>query len=1547
MMVAVVLLFGMHQAQAAVSPQVAASGMHTLALKSDGTVWAWGNNDAGQLGDGTLDQRTTPVAVVGLGEVVSVAAGEYRSIALTGEGQVWTWGDHNPVPTQVSGLSNVSAVSVGFGHFVVLKRDGTVWTWGRNDYGQLGNGTTDQNTAPVNVTGLAGVIAIAAGGNQTLALANDGTVWAWGDNSFGQLGDGTSIQRLVPVQVSGLSGISAISMGSNHAIALKGDGTIWSWGSNSMGQLGFSANNYSQSTPVQVEGIGGVSVIVAGGNHNLALKGDGTLWAWGYNGAGQLGDGTILQRNTPIQITGLSGIAAFSAGMNHTAVVQVNGSVWTWGGNLNGQLGDGATDYYTVPVQVAGLSGASAISAGHLHSLALRGDGTAWFWGDNSRGQAGDGTNLMCPTPIQVSGVTGVASIAATTNRNVILKMDGTVWSWGMDMYGNGSVTPALVEGVSDIIAIAAGANPTIALRRDGTLRAWGNNSFGEVGDGTTTRRQTPVQVANLTDVAAIAAGSCHSLALKRDGTVWAWGSNEYGQLGDNTTTQRLTAVPVTGLSGVIAIAAGSSWSVALKSDGTVWAWGSNTWGMLGDGTTTDRHVPVQVSGLSGITTIAAGVLFSQALKSDGTVWQWGQGKSIPVQVSSIPGLSALTVGLNHALALKGDGAVWGWGDNSYGQLGNGIRSFLPKHLSSISLGADLAPPVITVFPGGGSYAPPLMVSLTANEIATIYYTLDGSTPTTSSQVYTGPFSIATTTSLLYMAQDRSGNSSPTVRQDYTIVPTQPLTITMQGGGSGTVLLSSGSSCSGSCSRLIPTDTTVTLSAVTGQDSVFTGWGGACSGTGNCTLTMDAARVVSAGFELAAGACGTPGTPQVVASEGITPASNGLGEVVWSKYDIITGFNQIYSNMRGQLTFDAVHHNHPSINKYGDVVWDQYNGSGTQISGLVDGRFTQLTFGSNDRSPSISDSGEIIYLGSDEQIYSSIRGRLTASGFHFNPGMNSRGDMVWEDSGQIFSQLAGSSSPVQITSGMEYHGSPSINDNGEVVWSQQTVSGSRLFSSTRGQLTGACPVGMHGEPKINTCGDVVFTVFGSWPVSIYRLGSGVACVDGNISRPVVTDRSPTENDMYVPLNTHITVTFSKSLNPATVSSSNFLIQTAGQPVDGNVTFDGLSATFIPTVPLSPATNYSVTLTPGLRDMAGNPLPSTVKWTFVTAPLVQVTTSVIGTGNFACSTPATYGGSVSCGSQPASGYKLRQLTDNGVEVTSALVDNTYTIAILTDNHHLEATFVADTKTVTAAVNGGNGAILSPVIVTVINGKSTAFSLSPDAGYQPSKTVGGSCPAGSFSNNIYTTGSITSDCSVIFSFEKPPCAAPASLKFPMADADGAYSVSWPGSTTSNVVYVLEEATDASFTTNLRVVYTGKRLSTNVTGRAFKTAYYYRIKATKSLTMSDSPWTTGSYSCQVRFPCEIPASITIPVSDSDGRYSVAWSASTTPNTSYVLQEATNPGFTANLRTAYSGKNLNATVSGRSSGVSYYYRVKATRSLDLSDSDWLNGSNSCSIAK
>jgi alpha-tubulin suppressor-like RCC1 family protein len=350
----------------------------------------------------------------------------------------------------------------------------------------------------------------------------------------------------------------------------------------------------------------------------------GTPYAWGNNYSFQLGNGDEASPNSPspVQVSGLSGVVAISAG-NHTLALKLDGTVWAWGPNAYGQLGkgDGSTNNSAIPLQVIGLSDVVAIAAGGSHNLVLKSDGTVWSWGWNFTGQLGlgSGSGIMgynnegIDTPTNVNVLNNVVAVAALDQQSVALKSDGSVWGWGGYYYNN--PTPTQVNGLSGVEAIASGNCHTLALK-GGMVWAWGLNNYGQLGIGTYDSSENPVQVNGLSGVVAIAGGANHSLALMPDGTVWAWGMNDYGQLGNGTSTTSPSPVQVSGLSGVVAIASGIIHSMALKNDGTVWAWGYNYFGQLGNGTYINSWIPVQVSGLNNVLAIAGGWDHNVALKA-------------------------------------------------------------------------------------------------------------------------------------------------------------------------------------------------------------------------------------------------------------------------------------------------------------------------------------------------------------------------------------------------------------------------------------------------------------------------------------------------------------------------------------------------------------------------------------------------------------------------------------------------------------------------------------------------------------------------------------------------------------------------------------------------------------------------------------------------------------------------------------------------------------------------------------------------------------------
>jgi alpha-tubulin suppressor-like RCC1 family protein len=357
---------------------LALGGDHTCGING-GAVACWGNNDIGQLGDGTTTNSSKPVEVVGLANrIIAIAAGGSR-LATSGQS----------------------------GHSCAITVDGAALCWGANYDGQLGNRSDVSSSTPVGVVGLTtGVVGIAAGDFHTCALTTKGTVRCWGDNASGQLGSGLATGRSVPIEVVGLSsGVTAITGGEYHTCAITTDTAVWCWGFNRVRQLG-DGSTIDRRTPVEVSGLRGAVAITAGLYHTCALTRSGSVLCWGGNEGGQLGDGTQNDSGTPVAVKGLDGVVAIAGGGVHTCALTFAGGVKCWGVNAYHQLGNGPTTFNSwVPVQVQGLvTGVDSIGAGDVHTCAHLGDRIE-CWGSNGSGELGNGRTEEAGTPVDVMGL--------------------------------------------------------------------------------------------------------------------------------------------------------------------------------------------------------------------------------------------------------------------------------------------------------------------------------------------------------------------------------------------------------------------------------------------------------------------------------------------------------------------------------------------------------------------------------------------------------------------------------------------------------------------------------------------------------------------------------------------------------------------------------------------------------------------------------------------------------------------------------------------------------------------------------------------------------------------------------------------------------------------------------------------------------------------------------------------------------------------------------------------------------------------------------------
>ena len=740
------------QESAAKNVQVVAGGGFSAVLKEDGTVWMWGRNNYGQLGDGTTVDCDFPRPVPGVSDVTQIQAAGGSMLVLKEDGTVWGWGENGngqlgdgtttlrTTPQKVEGLTNVKKLSSTYSHVLALKGDGTLWAWGSNGRGQLGDGTKNSATSPQIVPGLSNIVDIAAGKYTSMALTQEGTVYIWGYN-YGEVSEDILLPRAMP-ELGVITDIACNGMN----IAINAEGEAWHWGSMYIGYTPHRDYYYSVKIPTKIEGIDNIESATGHDLDLFLIDSNDDVWAVGSNQYGQLGDGSTIDRTVFQKIAGISDVQSVSCSSGHCLALTKDGMVWAWGNNDYNQIERGLGEVVMTPTKLNNTINhvTGTLAAGKGHSLVIE-DGMIYASGKGTDGQLGNDdqydsasvTQVLAPASI-TDPFTDIKAVAAGNGFSLALRTDSTLWAWGKDIrylteqrYNTIDRPIQIIQGngwlLSGIISISAKNDHWLALTKDGTVWAWGENGDGQLGIGSTTDKfdrivnvESAEGISNLHDVVAISAGGSHSLALKADGTVWAWGNNEYGQLGNGQTADALLPVQITGLTDVIEISAGESHSMARKADGTVWTWGRNDYGQLGDNTNNNSLTPVQVRGengagyLIGVKEIEAGIRYSMAILDDGTLMAWGdnnfyqlgdgtdESKNAPVKIRKsaeadvLSNVVEVSANKNTTMARTADGTVWIWGTSQYGEFGDGIAeatAALPRYFGLIS-GDNSQPPV-------------------------------------------------------------------------------------------------------------------------------------------------------------------------------------------------------------------------------------------------------------------------------------------------------------------------------------------------------------------------------------------------------------------------------------------------------------------------------------------------------------------------------------------------------------------------------------------------------------------------------------------------------------------------------------------------------------------------------------------------------------------------------------------------------------------------------------------------------------------------------------
>jgi alpha-tubulin suppressor-like RCC1 family protein len=717
--------------------QISCGYYHTMAIKTDGTLWSWGGNSFGQLGLSNLTHISSPVQV-GASAWAKAYSSYLSSFAITSNGTLWAWGyntngqlglsnlTNRYSPTQVGALTDWFEVSSATDHTLAIKTDGTLWAWGANNWGQLGLSDLTNRLSPVQVGALTNWADISTGTFFSVALQSNGTLWSWGINSYGQLGLLDFTNRSSPVQVGTLSSWNKISVAQYHSLALKTDGTLWSWGSNSYGKLGYFSS-INVISPTQVPGLGWQKLSTSN-DFSSAIKNDGSLWTAGANSFNtnnpyfKLGYDIASYRSDPVQVGSSSNWSKFPSGAINdlwSAVIDNSQTLYTFGDN--GTTPAFTTNYrvvlpyYTDSIyNIVGLgtniiepeplaTNVSDASIGYRFGVYVKTDGTLWGWGITSYGQI---TDPIMPFPYRsVFSPDAVKQVSSRDTHTVIVNSNGTLWTQGSNSFGQLGVSnqihkssPVQVGYLSNWSQVGAGQTHSAAISADGELFTWGNSSYGQLGRQNLPFVYEPISIGSVLKYwNQISCGPIHGVAIQTDGTLWSWGANSYGSLGLLDLTHRSSPVQVGSLSDWSKVAAGVYHTAAIKTDGTLWTWGNNSLGQLGISTITHRSSPGQVGSLSDWSVINAGASFSVALKTNGTLWSWGANqsgqlgqsntthRSSPVQVGTLTDWSKVSATAAHVAAIKTNGTLWVWGTNNTGQLG---LSDLTTRYSPVQVGS-------------------------------------------------------------------------------------------------------------------------------------------------------------------------------------------------------------------------------------------------------------------------------------------------------------------------------------------------------------------------------------------------------------------------------------------------------------------------------------------------------------------------------------------------------------------------------------------------------------------------------------------------------------------------------------------------------------------------------------------------------------------------------------------------------------------------------------------------------------------------------------------
>ncbi|MFN3827130.1 MAG: RCC1 domain-containing protein [Micavibrio sp.] len=621
---------------------------HSCAIDINKKLWCWGYAYNGQTGQGTIGDWNDVqiVEVVGASQWIDAATGYQHSCGIKVDGTLWCWGSNGSgatglntatgdtlTPTQISGGGTWKQVSATGGSFTcAIKSDDTLWCWGQNIYGATGLNTTSGSTlVPTQVASGTYWKNIKAGMTHTCAIKNDDTLWCWGGNGQGATGRNTTTgYTLVPTQVTGGGSWKNIGVGLYSSCGIKSDNSLWCWGWNTSGQVGDGTISASRTVPTAVVGGGSWKKVFSSGYTSCGIKSDDTLWCWGYNRNGQIGNGNFTDSSIPVAVSGGESWLTVGMATSYSCGILESGQLKCWGYNNMDPKLYGESIY---PTDNSHGKKWKNVSAGAGFTCAIRNDDRLFCWG-NDFGSLGSDTGGSSWYPVEVSGGGSWRSVVAGEEITCGVKTDNTGWCWGAYDY-QGGLGDGSTSGSYDPVQVIGGAVwSTISvtyhydyfygcgIKLDGTLWCWGSNNSGQTGQGTTSGETlTPAQISGGGSWKYIDAGHYKACGIKADDTLWCWGSG-WGTAPAQTSSGGTSTA---GAWKAISIGGGNQYC-GIKTDNTLWCWGSNSGGATGLGTTTGTTIqPTEVSGGGKWMSIATNWESSCGVKTDNSLWCWGE----------------------------------------------------------------------------------------------------------------------------------------------------------------------------------------------------------------------------------------------------------------------------------------------------------------------------------------------------------------------------------------------------------------------------------------------------------------------------------------------------------------------------------------------------------------------------------------------------------------------------------------------------------------------------------------------------------------------------------------------------------------------------------------------------------------------------------------------------------------------------------------------------------------------------------------------------------